>query len=102
MKFIPKDFVNLILSFYFSGIGLFSLFELFYPLIQFLLPNQWSDEEKGYKFSIKIPYLNNENSFKITYVDILCFIMVSPLVILYFQTKYWMLNNLIGTCVCKV
>jgi minor histocompatibility antigen H13 len=81
-KYLDKETVNFILSFYFCLVGILSLTATFAPLISLVLQNPHRYELKfGISFTI---------------AELLSFLLAIVLTTFYFQTKHYMLNNLLG------
>ena len=92
IKYLDKEWINFALSFYFCGIGTFGLASLLQPLTAPLEPlASWQQYGRTFQVPLigAVPVL-------FTFLDLLCLAMSLPIVVLYWQTKYWLLNNLLG------
>lgn len=105
-KYFDKDTVNLIISVYFCLVGLAALTATFGPLLQSLGPKFLSYEINISK-KVKHPLpesVGGKSPMKIgidcTIADVLAFIGSTAFVFLYFKTKHWAANNVLGICFC--
>lgn len=85
-KYLDKDTVNMILSIYFCLVGIFSLTATFSPLISVIVTST-----KRFEFKFGLSF---------TIAEFLAFIVSTILTGFYFQTKHYMLNNLLGISFC--
>jgi len=105
-KYFDKDTVNLIISVYFCLVGLAALTATFGPLLQSLGPKFLSYEiNMSKKITHPLPEsVGGKSPMKIgidcTIADVLAFIGSTAFVILYFKTKHWAANNVLGICFC--
>jgi minor histocompatibility antigen H13 len=85
-KFLDKETVNLVLSLYFCLVGIFSLTITFSPLLTMIF-------KSSHRYELK---------FGITFTipELIAFIISTLVTALYFQTKHYMLNNLLGISFC--
>jgi len=93
-KFFDKDIVNLILSFYFSVIGVFTLTNTLAPFMSQFIP---SPKKYGKKFNL--PYIG-EIDTEVTLAEIISLIPSIIFAIFYFKTKHYILNNVLGISFC--
>ena len=96
LKIIPKDLVNLLLSIYFSSIGTFSIAALIEPLTSPLGPLVYGSDkprEIGGVFDI---WFVGPIPLVFTALELCCFAVSIPIAVIYFQTKHWLLNNLLA------
>ena len=93
-KVLDKDSVNLLLSFYFSLIGTFTLTTTFSPF----LSGFFTDPTKsGYKFTLPI-FGAVDATF--TTAEFIAFIFAVIFSYVYFTTKHFLLNNVLGISFC--
>jgi hypothetical protein len=81
-KYLDKETVNMILSFYFCLVGILSLTATIEPILSLLLQNPHRYEMK---FGISF-----------TFAEFISFLLATLLTTFYFFTKHYMLNNLLG------
>lgn len=93
-KFCDKDTVNLVLSLYFSVVGVFALTGSFSAFI-----SQYITSKTQYGFKKKFPLIG-EVDMLCTPAEIFCLILSTIFSIVYFQTKHYMMNNIFGICFC--
>jgi len=106
-KFFDRNMVNLVISVYFSGVGCIALTATLSPLLGAIGPKQLKDVR--FKKDIKIPHklpewLGGETpwdfSIDASLADFLSLIASTAMCVVYFQTKHWALNNILGICFC--
>lgn len=83
LKFFDKSMVNLLLAVYFSALGAVSLQALIVPLT---VPLQTKNDR-----AISLPWLG-----RVTLWELLCWAIGVAVAGVYFKTKHWTLNNLLG------
>ena len=58
-KFLPRYYVNLVMSFYFTVLGVFAVTNVLTPLFDAIVPYKWrftdKDEKIEYDFSFSLP-----------------------------------------------
>mmetsp|Transcript_6429 Transcript_6429/g.9637 ORF Transcript_6429/g.9637 Transcript_6429/m.9637 type:complete len:368 (-) Transcript_6429:27-1130(-) len=93
-KIFDKDMINLLLSVYFSGVGALSLAGTFDPLVHVVIS---SNTRYGYKK--KLFYVGEVD---LTFTPSQMFSCACGIVfgIVYFQTKHWTMNNIMGISFC--
>ena len=104
-KYFDKDTVNLIISVYFCLVGLAALTATFGPALETVLPKFFSI---GYSKHIEIPhflpeFIGGSSPWKIgvdncTMADLIAFLGSAVFSVVYFQTKHWTMNNVMGIC----
>mmetsp|Transcript_42589 Transcript_42589/g.86105 ORF Transcript_42589/g.86105 Transcript_42589/m.86105 type:complete len:436 (-) Transcript_42589:106-1413(-) len=97
LKLVPRDLVNLVLSVYFSAIGAYALASLVEPLTVPFLPLIYGKgaAPKEYGRIYQVTYVG-PLPLIFTAPQLCCIVAALPVVGLYFKTKYWLLNNLLG------
>jgi minor histocompatibility antigen H13 len=94
-KYFDKDTVNLLLSAYFSVIGVFTLTGTFAPFLSQFIPA--GTMKFGFKKSF--PYVGEVDAlFNIP--ELISLILSSVFAVFYFKTKNYMLNNVLGISFC--
>ncbi|KAL7540291.1 hypothetical protein ACHAXR_010012 [Thalassiosira sp. AJA248-18] len=105
-KYFDKDTVNLIISVYFCLVGLAALTATFGPVLESLGPKFLSIEfSKHVQIKHPLPkFIGGESPWKIgvdcSVADILAFMGSVTFSAVYFQTKHWTMNNVMGICFC--
>uniref|UniRef100_A0A7S0SXT6 Signal peptide peptidase n=1 Tax=Chromulina nebulosa TaxID=96789 RepID=A0A7S0SXT6_9STRA len=95
-KYFNKDIVNLILSLYFSVIGVFTLTGTFAPFLSPYIPH---DKTKKYGFKTSVVYFGEIDAL-LTIPEVISFILSIIFAVYYFRTKHYMLNNVLGISFC--
>lgn len=97
LKLVPKDLVNLVLSVYFSAVGAYALASLIEPITFPLAPILYGEgvAQKEYGRIFHVPLLG-PLPLIFTALQLGCVAVSLPIVFLYFKTKFWLLNNLLG------
>jgi len=94
-----KEYINLLLTFYFFFLGILALSHLFSPVISKLIPGSIPLIEYHLKFSQK-ETKGNEASEMIDYQfsthDIICLALCTIVGLWYLFQKHWVANNLFG------
>eukprot|EP01038_Epipyxis_sp_PR26KG_P003960 gene3960-5679_t len=93
-KYFNKDTVNLLLSIYFSVIGIFTIGN---SLMKFV--NQFVVAEKKYGFKRKFAYIGEVDCL-CSLPDLFCLALSTVFSIVYFKTKHYMMNNIFGISFC--
>eukprot|EP01032_Pedospumella_encystans_P009238 gene9238-10894_t len=93
-KYCDKDTVNLVLSLYFSVVGVFALTGSFSSFA-----SQYITSKKQYGFKKTFP-LVGEIDMLCTPAEIVCLIISTIFSAVYFKTKHYMMNNIFGICFC--
>jgi len=93
-KFLDKDLVNLLLSIYFSFIGMFTIGVSIDPLIHQVIK---SEKKQGKVFNL--PYVGKVD-LTFTPSEIIALVLGAIFSIIYFKTKHWALNNIFGISFC--
>ena len=105
-KYFDAETVNLIIGVYFCLVGLAALTATFGPVLESVGPKFL---KKGISYSKKVNHplpkaIGGESPWKIgikcNIADVLAFMGAAWFVVVYFQTKKWMLNNVLGICFC--
>lgn len=93
-KYFDKDTVNLVLSVYFSVIGVVTLTTSFSGLVAIFIPGT-----KRYGFKKVFPVVGTIDCL-LTSAEIVCFLFSCVFAYYYFMTKHYMLNNILGISFC--
>jgi len=94
-KFLDKDLVNLLLTFYFLFFGFFAVSQTLALPMRRLVP---ALAEGKRKFTFTIPFMSEPTTFDVDRADQLS-MAVSVLILLwYVRSKSWLANNLLGLC----
>jgi minor histocompatibility antigen H13 len=93
-KFFDKATVNLLLSLYFSLVGTFTLTSTTAPFVSQFIPSK-----KQFGFKKDVPYLG-EIDAQFTPAEIVCLIFSAIFSGVYFHTKHYLLNNILGISFC--
>jgi len=105
-KFLGQDIVNLLIGGYFALIGTGALSLTIGPLMDNIVPQAMNDYKLGFKKKISHPLpdwilaKDFEIGVELTGTDVVSIAMACGVVALYFQKKYWALNNVLGICFC--
>lgn len=105
-KFFDKDTVNLVISVYFCLVGLAALTATFGPVLESMGPKILGTEfSKHVKINHPLPeFIGGESPWKIgvdcTLADAIAFLGSVAFTGVYFQTKHWTMNNVMGICFC--
>jgi len=105
-KFLGQEFVNLLIGGYFALVGCGALSLTIGPAMDKIAPESMKDYKLGFKKKISHPFPEwiLEKDFEIgvdlTGADVLSIGLSCGVVALYFQKKYWALNNVLGICFC--
>eukprot|EP00731_Ephydatia_muelleri_P023954 Em0016g225a len=102
-KYIPKEYVNLILSVIFIGLGISALARAICVLVDPLLPEALTSWFTKYhvKLTVTPPKKKPEES-ETTFNtgDLIVWVKCAALGVVYFFSKNWILNNLFGLAFC--
>lgn len=93
-KYFDKDTVNLILSFYFSLVGVFALTSSFAKVM-----SQFISNPTKYGFKKTFPLIGEVDCL-LTQAEMVCMVFATIFAYFYFKTKHYMLNNIFGICFC--
>jgi minor histocompatibility antigen H13 len=93
-KYFDKEWVNFLLSVYFSIVGTFTLVATLSPMLQSFVA---SKAKFGPKF--KLPLLGDID-LSLSISEMIAFIPSIIFSIFYFKTKHYMLNNVLGISFC--
>lgn len=94
-KYLDKDWVNFLLSLYFSVIGTFTLTATASPLFAVFLPSKTKYGPKPFK----LPLLGDIDA-QLTISEIVALVPAIVFSYFYFQTKHFMMNNVLGISFC--
>eukprot|EP00744_Colponema_vietnamica_P001667 GILI01002738.1.p1 GENE.GILI01002738.1~~GILI01002738.1.p1 ORF type:complete len:386 (-),score=149.05 GILI01002738.1:388-1545(-) len=96
-KVFPKEWINFVLSLYFSGIGSFAVAGTLHPLISLVAPAALARLSKTVKFSVP-SFLKQDGlvDFTVDGVQFLSLIVGAGVGVLYLLTSHWALTNLLG------
>ena len=92
-KFFPKEYVNMLLAFYFSVVGLVTLTAFFNPFIAKTFFTEESNTKRDWSFTLP---LYGKVEFIFTTSEVFAFILGGIFAGLYFYTKHWTMNNFFG------
>ena len=93
-KYFDKDTVNLLLSLYFSVVGVFTLTGTLSPIMSRVVTGQ-----KKFGFKTTLPLLGDIDA-RFTFAEIICLILSSIFSYYYFKTKHFLMNNVLGISFC--
>lgn len=105
-KYFDKDTVNLVISVYFCLVGLAALTATFGPVLEGMGPDFLKVMVSKW---VKIPhflpeFIGGKSPWKIgldcSIADIFAFLGSAVFSVVYFQTKHWTMNNVMGICFC--
>lgn len=105
-KFLGHDLVNLLIGGYFAAVGCGALTLTVSPLMDKICPKSMTTNQMGFKKKISHPLpdwiLSEDLELGAIFStsDLLSFLVAAGIVALYFQKKYWALNNVLGICFC--
>jgi minor histocompatibility antigen H13 len=95
-KYFDKNSINLILSLYFSLIGVFTLTNTFSKFLSQFLTNP---KKYGWKTANPLPVIG-EIDLTFTLAEGICFLCSIVFSYQYFHTKHYMMNNIFGISLC--
>jgi len=93
-KYFDKDTVNLLLSLYFCVVGVFTLTGTLAPVMSIVVP-----APKKYGFKTTLPLLGPLDA-RFTAAEMVCLVLSSVFSYYYFQTKHFLMNNVLGISFC--
>mmetsp|Transcript_7034 Transcript_7034/g.14993 ORF Transcript_7034/g.14993 Transcript_7034/m.14993 type:complete len:397 (+) Transcript_7034:197-1387(+) len=105
-KFLGQDLVNLLIGLYFGLVGIGALTLTICPVMDNIAPKSMNDKKLGFKKKIPHPLpewilsKDFEIGLELTGTDVISIALSCGVVALYFQKKYWALNNVLGICFC--
>jgi minor histocompatibility antigen H13 len=105
-KYFDKDTVNLVISVYFCLVGLAALTATFGPVLESLGPKMFGVTfSKHVTMKHSLPkFIGGDSPWKIgvdfSVADFIAFVGSVAFSIVYFQTKHWTMNNVMGICFC--
>jgi|Transcript_22261 minor histocompatibility antigen H13 len=101
-KFLPKEWVNRVITVYFLVLGILALAGTLTPVVEPYLPAKWRDIPVGLTGrKIKIPLLMDEpEELACSVTELVAGLLASPMVIYYVMTKHWLANNALGLAFC--
>ncbi len=105
-KFLGQEFVNLLIGGYFALVGCGALTLTIGPFMDKIAPKSLNDRKLGFKKKIPHPLpewilsKDFEIGLEVTGTDVLSIAFACGIVGMYFQKKYWALNNVLGICFC--
>ena len=105
-KFLGQEFVNMLIGGYFALVGCGALTLTIGPAMDKLAPKSMNDTKLGFKKKISHPLpewilpKDFEIGMDLTGTDVVSIGVACGIVGLYFQKKYWALNNVLGICFC--
>eukprot|EP01132_Coremiostelium_polycephalum_P006100 gene6100-7599_t len=95
-KFVDKDLINKVLSYYFILFGALAMTQLLSMLFKKVF-NLKQNKEPLFRFTIpNIKFICEATPVTIETVDIFSFIIAATLSVWYIQTKHWIANNVFG------
>ena len=105
-KYFDKDTVNLVISVYFCLVGLAALTATFGPVLESVGPKMFSVTFSK-QVTVKHPlpkFIGGESPWKIgvdfSVAEFFAFVGSVAFSVVYFQTKHWTMNNVMGICFC--
>jgi minor histocompatibility antigen H13 len=93
-KYFDKDTVNLLLSLYFSVVGVFTLTGTLSPVMSRVVKG---DTKYGIKKTLP---LLGEIDARFTFAEMICLVLSTIFSYYYFQTKHFLMNNVLGISFC--
>ncbi|KAL9650633.1 hypothetical protein ABK040_016350 [Willaertia magna] len=108
-KFLSEDWVNFIMSAYFTVLGVGAIATFLHPILSKICPYEWTDKaqestsskkKKKYSYHLKVPIVGWELDF--TLIDVIGTIIGGCIGIVYLLTKHWITNNIFGLCFSTV
>jgi len=107
-KYFDKDTVNLIISVYFCLVGLAALTATFGPALESMgHADGILAKRHSWNYEMRHPlpeFLGGASPWKIgvdfTVADFVAFMGSAAFVVVYFTTKHWTMNNVLGICFC--
>ena len=93
-KYFDKETVNLLLSFYFCIVGVFTLTGTLSPMM-----SQVVRGEKKFGFKTTLPLLGPIDA-RFTMAELVCLVLSSIFSFYYFKTKHFLMNNVLGISFC--
>lgn len=105
-KFLGEDLVNLLIGGYFALVGVGALALTFSPVLDNIAPKSMNEYKMGFRKKIPHPlpaWILSEDfeiGLELTATDTVSILLAAGVVFLYFQKKYWALNNVLGICFC--
>ncbi len=105
-KFLGQEFVNFLIGGYFALVGCGALTLTIGPFMDKIAPKSLNDKKLGFKKTIPHPLpewilpKDFEIGMEVTGTDVLSIGVACGIVAMYFQKKYWALNNVLGICFC--
>jgi minor histocompatibility antigen H13 len=105
-KFLGQDLVNLLIGGYFAAVGCGALTLTISPWMHRMCPKRMTTNRLGFKKNISHPLpewilaKDLELGAIFSTADLISFLLGSLIVALYFQKKYWALNNVLGISFC--
>eukprot|EP00331_Platyophrya_macrostoma_P022624 CAMPEP_0176456112 /NCGR_PEP_ID=MMETSP0127-20121128/31079_1 /TAXON_ID=938130 /ORGANISM="Platyophrya macrostoma, Strain WH" /LENGTH=398 /DNA_ID=CAMNT_0017845979 /DNA_START=36 /DNA_END=1232 /DNA_ORIENTATION=+ len=94
-KYVPKEYLNMLLTVYFTFLGFFCLAQLLDSIFETLSPSFGENVVKT-KIPIKIPLYSTVIDLELTRGWILAALVSILPTAAYYLTKHWLLNNLFG------
>lgn len=105
-KFLDKEMVNLLIGFYFGILGAFAVTMTIAPCLALILPSNFSKEIQWvqhlhHPFTWKrLPVSPMSGTLSFTATELVAFVVAIGVCIMYFQSKPWYLNNVLGISFC--
>jgi len=100
-KYLDPEWVNFLISFYFTFAGALAVASSFGPVVGSVLP---SGVKKSYRYTIPHPLppsvLDSPYTVEVSVHGVLSFVVGSIVGYFYFTSKHWTLNNVLGMCFC--
>lgn len=93
-KYLDKDTVNLLMSVYFSAIGVYTLTNTFAPMITRIISSPTK-----YGFKKTFPLIGSIDAL-FTVAELISLFFAIVFSIVYFRTKHYLLNNVLGISFC--
>lgn len=90
-KFLPKDLINTVLTFYFFVLGVLALSATILPLVGNLLPATWNED----RITWRLPFVKNVE-LDLTIAQLIAAIPGTFFCVWYVLKKHWLANNTIG------
>jgi minor histocompatibility antigen H13 len=94
VKYLNKDLVNVVLSVYFTFLGICCLKGYIRTAIERQIKPYLPSFE--FKKKLQVPYVKDPLDCGFDACDVVCYALACSAGLLYFNSKHWVLNNLLG------
>lgn len=94
-KFVPKEYLNMLLGVYFTFLGFFCLTQIIDSLLETVIPKSSGIVFKK-QLNIKIPLYSTVIDLEFSKGQVFAAIIAIFPTVMYYCSKHWLLNNLFG------